>query len=81
MLKSGTIRNNIDTYLDFIIVYNGLGYEQLRGVALNFASTHQAENPQGFSEVNENKQLLIAIVGCSFFISVVFLYPFVGAKL
>jgi len=38
----------------------------LRGLALNFASTHQAENPQGFSEVGENKQLLIAIVGCSF---------------
>jgi len=35
----------------------------LRGLALNFASTHQAENQQGFSEVGENKQLLIAIVG------------------
>jgi len=34
----------------------------LRGLALNFASTHQAENPQGFSEVGENKQLLIGIV-------------------
>jgi hypothetical protein len=34
----------------------------LRGLALNFASTHQAENPQEFSEVGENKQLLIAIV-------------------
>tara|TARA_R110002124_G_scaffold210794_1_gene377230 strand:- start:977 stop:1096 length:120 start_codon:yes stop_codon:yes gene_type:complete len=31
-------------------------------LALNFASTHQTENPQGFSEVGENKQLLIAIV-------------------
>lgn len=33
-------------------------------LALNFASTHQTENPQGFSEVGENKQLLIAIVTC-----------------
>jgi hypothetical protein len=32
------------------------------GVSLNFASTHQAENIRGFSEVDENKQLLIAIV-------------------
>jgi len=38
----------------------------LRGLAFNFASTHQTENPQGFSEVGENKQLLIAIVGGSF---------------
>ena len=44
---------------------NGLGYEQLRGLAQNFASTHQTENPRGFSEVGENKQLFIAIV-CSF---------------
>jgi len=34
----------------------------LRGLTLNFASTQQAENPRGFSEVGENKQLLIAIV-------------------
>jgi hypothetical protein len=40
----------------------------LRGLALNFASIHQAENPQGFSEEGENKQLLIAIVGNSVFI-------------
>jgi len=39
----------------------------LRGLALNFASTHQTENPQGFSEVGENKQLLIAIVRGRFF--------------
>jgi len=38
----------------------------LRGLAVNFASTHQTENPRGFSEVGENKQLLIAIVGGSF---------------
>ena len=49
------------------IVANGLGYEQLRGFVLNFAITHQAENPLGFSEVVENKQLLIAIVVGSFF--------------
>tara|TARA_R110002073_G_scaffold336258_1_gene531273 strand:+ start:972 stop:1100 length:129 start_codon:yes stop_codon:yes gene_type:complete len=39
----------------------------LRGLALNFASTHQAENPRGFSEVGEKKQLLIAIVGNSIY--------------
>ncbi|MBG25673.1 MAG: hypothetical protein CL818_06345 [Croceibacter sp.] len=39
----------------------------MRGLALNFASTHQTENPRGFSEVGENKQLLIAIVVCSIF--------------
>ncbi|RNC86443.1 MAG: hypothetical protein ED556_09130 [Winogradskyella sp.] len=39
----------------------------MRGFVLNFASTHQTENPRGFSEVGENKQLLIAIVSCSYF--------------
>jgi len=46
----------------------------LRRFALNlpaclpagFASTHQTENLRGFSEVGENKQLLIAIVVASF---------------
>jgi len=38
----------------------------LRGLAINFASTHQTENPRGFSEVGENKQLLIAIVVARF---------------
>ncbi|ARN77491.1 hypothetical protein BST97_05555 [Nonlabens spongiae] len=46
----------------------------MRGLALNFASTHQTENPRGFSEVGENKQLLIAIVVVSFFIFVLFFY-------
>jgi len=40
----------------------------LRGLAINFASTNQAENPQGFSEVGENQQLLIAIVVWRFFL-------------
>ncbi|APY09529.1 hypothetical protein BWZ20_15015 [Winogradskyella sp. J14-2] len=39
----------------------------MRGLAINFASTHQTENPRGFSEVGENQQLLIAIVGNSFY--------------
>ncbi|PTM05729.1 MAG: hypothetical protein DA405_02650 [Bacteroidetes bacterium] len=39
----------------------------MRGLTLNFTSTHQIENPRGFSEVGENKQLLIAIVGKSLF--------------
>ena len=47
--------------------HNGLGYEQLRDLALNFTSTHQTENPRGFSEVGENKQLLIANVVCWLF--------------
>jgi len=42
-------------------------YGLLRGLVLNFASTHQTENPRGFSEVGENKQLLIAIVVKRFF--------------
>ena len=50
------------------MLHHRLGYEYLRGLAINFASTHQTENPQGFSEVSENKQLLIAIVVSSYFI-------------
>jgi len=46
---------------------NGLGYELLRGLALNFASTHQVGNSAGISKVGENKQLLIAIVVGSFY--------------
>lgn len=34
----------------------------MRGLAFNFASTYQAENPRGFSQVGKNKQLLIGIV-------------------
>ncbi|MAX71892.1 MAG: hypothetical protein CMC76_12480 [Flavobacteriaceae bacterium] len=44
----------------------------MRGLARNFASTHQTENPRGFSEVGENKQLLIAIVGHSIFLNSVY---------
>ncbi|GAA4239746.1 hypothetical protein GCM10022291_35130 [Postechiella marina] len=40
----------------------------MRGLSLNFASTDQTENPQGFSEVGENKQLLIAIVSNWFYL-------------
>ncbi|APY06855.1 hypothetical protein BWZ20_00440 [Winogradskyella sp. J14-2] len=40
----------------------------MRALALNFTSTHQTENPRGFSEVGEDKQLLIAIVVARFFI-------------
>jgi len=43
----------------------------LSGLAHNFASTHQTENPQGFSELGENKQLLTGIVRHSFIISVI----------
>jgi len=39
----------------------------LRGLALNLASTYQAENSVGIFRVGENKQLLIAIVGNSFY--------------
>jgi hypothetical protein len=44
----------------------------LRGLVFNFASTHQTENPRGFSEVGETKQLLIAIVAPSAYL---FLQP------
>lgn len=50
--------------------YQCLGYESLHGLVLNFASTHQIENPLGFSEVGNNKQLLIAIVGISVYLSI-----------
>ena len=46
---------------------NGFVYGLLRGLALNFASTQQTENPRGFSEVGENKQLIIHGVGHSNF--------------
>jgi len=49
-----------------VIAGNGLVYKYLHGLAFNFASTHQTENPRGFSEVSKNKQLLIAIVERSF---------------
>jgi hypothetical protein len=39
----------------------------LRGLALNFARTHQTEKLRGFSEVGENKQLLIAIAGSRYY--------------
>ena len=59
-------------YNPFLIVANGLGYEQLRGLAQNLASTHQTENPRGFSEVGENEQLLIAnVVLCYLFSSII----------
>ena len=48
----------------------------LRGLALNFASTHQTENPRGFSEVGENEQLLIAVVVFSFLYCLVQFYIF-----
>ena len=45
----------------------------LRGLAINLASIHQTENPRGFLEVGENKQLRIGFVGhgiySSFFIA------------
>ncbi|RYH71904.1 hypothetical protein EVU94_14620 [Flavobacteriaceae bacterium 144Ye] len=45
----------------------------MRGLAVNLASTHRTENPRGFSEVGENKQLLIAIVGGSIYFLLRFL--------
>ena len=50
-----------------LIGCNSLGYEKLRWLALNFASTHQAEKSQGFLEVGDNKEILIAIVVLSLF--------------
>ncbi len=42
---------------------------QLRGLAFNFASTQQVGNSAGISKVDENKQLLTALVGNSFLFS------------
>lgn len=51
------------------MLYNGFGYEWLRVLTLNFASTHQIEKLRGLSEVGENKKLIIAIVcNCYFFL-------------
>ena len=49
--------------------YNVLVYGLLRGLTRNLANKNRIENPRGFSEVGENKQLLIAIVVHSFYIS------------
>jgi len=43
-----------------------LGYEQLRGLALNFASTHQVGNSAGISKVDETKQLILYSVSSRF---------------
>ncbi|AXO78947.1 hypothetical protein DZC78_00615 [Olleya aquimaris] len=40
----------------------------MRGLALNFASTHQVGNSCEISKEGENKQLLIAIVVWRFFV-------------
>ena len=70
ILKS--LRNRRNLVQNFLInwlsvnCWQGFGYEWFRDLALNFTSTHQTENPSGFSEVHENKQLPIAIVGVSF---------------
>jgi hypothetical protein len=53
-------------FVQFKVDANGLGYEYLLALALNFANTHQTENQLGFSEVGEKKQLLITIVGNNF---------------
>ncbi|RSK41661.1 hypothetical protein EJA19_01945 [Mangrovimonas spongiae] len=71
---------DILTLLSFLIRASEFVYGLLRGQVRNLANKNRTENPRGFSEVGENKQLLIAIVVYSFFISVVFLYPFFGAK-
>jgi hypothetical protein len=42
----------------FLACCQRLGYEQLRGLALNFASIHQTENPREFSEIGENSNYL-----------------------
>ncbi|PQJ18727.1 hypothetical protein BSU00_12625 [Tenacibaculum sp. SG-28] len=48
----------------------------MRVLVFNFASTHQTENPCGFLEVDENKQLLIAIVVTSILFSSQFGFDF-----
>ncbi|AUC15881.1 hypothetical protein BTO06_12285 [Tenacibaculum sp. SZ-18] len=46
----------------------------MRGLALNFASTHGVGNSAGISKVDENKQLLIAIVASSIYFRVNILF-------
>ena len=40
----------------FTMTANGLGYEQLRGLALNFVITQQAENSEGIFRSGESNQ-------------------------
>ncbi len=40
----------------------------MSGLVLNFAITHQTENPCGFSEEGEKEHLLIAVVLNSFYL-------------
>ncbi len=49
-------------YTATLIAAKGIGYEWLRGLAVNFAITRQTENLRKFSEVGENQQLLVANV-------------------
>jgi hypothetical protein len=63
-LSVGFFSANFNVLHDYPHCAQRLGYEYLRGLTLNFASTHQTENPRGFSEVEDNMQLLIAIVSC-----------------
>jgi hypothetical protein len=43
-------------HLYLILFTNGFVYDWLRGLTLNFASTHQTENPRDTSEANWRKQ-------------------------
>lgn len=63
-MKSSIVKTNSF----FIIEHNCLGYEYLRGLALNFTSTHQSENPQGFSEVGGNNDFVLHFTSCCVFV-------------
>lgn len=49
------------------ITTNSLGYEKLGCLTLNCASNHLTENPGVFSEIIENKQLLVTILSGIFY--------------
>jgi hypothetical protein len=48
------------------------------GLVTNLANKNRIENPQGFSEAGENKQLLIAIVVLSLFSILLTSYKLLG---
>lgn len=56
------------------MLHNVNVYDYWRVQAPNLANSNQLKNPRGFSEVGENKQVLIAIVSHSFYSNVMSLF-------
>ena len=49
------------------IAYNDFLYDTVACLSIKVGNPNRIENSLRYSEVGENKQLLIAIVGCSFY--------------